>query len=135
MSGHLKEKCLNNPYSVKFIFITHKTLFNLKWSGILIINHVYMISNFFIRYVQLEIANQRRALGSCMKFEGLYMNKFILFWDISDHHPTTYYHVIFWHTPPPPLMTSFMYKITKKMFGIPSNYGKRITYLGPLHHL
>ena len=30
-------------------------------------------------------------------------------------------------------MTSFMYKITAKMFEIKSNRGKRMTDLGPLH--
>ena len=35
--------------------------------------------------------------------------------------------------PPSSQMTSFIYKITAKMFKIESNQGKRITDLGPLH--
>ena len=35
--------------------------------------------------------------------------------------------------PPPTLKTSFIYKITAKMFEIKSNQGKRMTDLSPLH--
>ena len=54
-----------------------------------------MTSKNFIKYVQLEMANERRALGSYMKFKGLYMNDVTLFWAISDNHQ------------PPIIMSSF----------------------------
>ena len=65
--------------------------------------------------------------------KGLYINDAILFWAILDNPlpPVIMSSFDIHHTHP--LMTSFMYKITAKMYMIKSNLGKRMTDLGPLH--
>ena len=57
--------------------------------------------------------------------KGLYINDVILFWAVLD--------TPLLHHQPPPLMTSFIYKISAKIFKIESNQGRRMTYLGRLH--
>ena len=46
--------------------------------------------------------------------------------------PPPCHHVIFWHISPP-MMMSLMYNITKQIFEITSNHGKRMPDWGPLH--